>query len=111
MAATPIGNFPPDRQSVVGLQWPTSSQVIVAALGVPDDFYKSGIAFVGGGQLSISTNAPSALTFAGPVDAATQAQMTNHAFTIVDDDGRGLPADYSPMLPRQLPSTVRDCIH
>ena len=105
MAALPNGNYPPDKQSVAGLQWPSSSQVIVTSLGVPDDFYKSGIAFVGGGQLPIATNAPSALTFASPVDAATQAQMTNHAFTIVDDDGRGLPADYSPMLPRQIPIT------
>lgn len=107
MAAPPAGNFPPDRQSVAGLQWPISSQVIVASLGVPDDFYKSGIAFVGGGQLSIATNAPSALTFSAAADAATQAQMTNHAFTIVDDDGRGLPADYSAVLPRQLPITDR----
>ena len=105
MATPPAGDFPLDKQTVVGLQWPSSSQVIAASLGVPDDFFESGIALVGGGQLCISTNAPSALTFSAPVDAATQALMTNHAFTIVDDDGRGLPADYSPLLPRQLPIT------
>lgn len=105
MAAVPEGNHPPDKQPVTGLQWPSSSRVMVAPLGVPDDFYMNGTAFVGNSQLAISASGSSSLTFAAPVDEATQAQMTNHEFSIVDDDGRGLPADFTPMLPHQLSIT------
>ncbi len=115
MSAIPIGDNKPDRvTSILGLHWSSDRQLDVVRLdeqaapydlGVEDNFYRHGFAIVGNQTLELDGNIGSSLIFTQPVDQATQGLMKNQLFTICDDDLRGLPSDYMPLLPKQIPIT------
>jgi|GEM_PF-1673868 len=109
--AEPPDMIAPDMQNVKGQIWVSDTRLVLdwsTWIAMRDGFYQNGRAETPAGFYEIeNSELLGVITFKTPVPEPSRTWMKANLFKVKDDDGRGLPADYSPMLPRQLPITDR----